>query len=93
MTVIIDSNNEAVSRVPTAGLIPPLLRWLSSSNDLPTQSHSEELRQTNQYAVDADKFMKAVLSEDVLLIQHQGGFYFLHLMYLQSRVIIQNIIL
>lgn len=88
MTVIIDSNNEAVSRVPMPGFIPPLLQWLSISTDLPTQSHSAKLRQTNQYEVDADKFIKAGLNEDVLLIQHQGGFHFLYLMYLQSTVII-----
>lgn len=88
MIIIIDSKNEAVSRAHMPGFIPPLLQSISISSDLPTQSHSQELRQTNQYEVDAAKFIKTVLNENVLLIQHQGGFHFLCLMYLKSTVII-----
>lgn len=89
MIIIIISKNEAVSRVhmPTSRIHSTI------STDLPTQSHSQELRQTNQYEVDAAKFIKTVLNENVLLIQHQGGFHFLCLMYLKSTVIILNIIL
>lgn len=87
MVVIIDSNNEAVSRAYMLTCkIPPLLQ--SISTDLPMQSHSQKLRQTNQYEVDADKFINTVLNGNVLLIQHQGSFHFLCLVYLKSTVII-----
>lgn len=39
------------------------------SISLSTKRHSVKLRQTNQYEIDAYKFIKIVLNENVLLIQ------------------------
>lgn len=90
------NNNEAICRVHMStchqGFILPLLQWLFISINLPRKRHLVKLRQTNQCKVDAHKFIKTVLNENVL-IQHQGSFHFFYLMRLQSIVIVQNIIL
>lgn len=69
------------------GFILPLLQRLPISINLPTKRHSVKLRQTNQYEVDAYNFIKTVLNKNVLLIQWQGDFHFLYLIYLSIVII------
>lgn len=83
--MFIDSNNnEAKCGVYMTTcrqkFILALLQWVFISINLPTKRWLVKLRQPNRCEVDACKFIKTALDENVGRIQEQGGFHFLCLL-------------